>query len=199
MKVAILGLWHLGSVTAACVAAAGHDVAAWDPDPAVLGALRDGKAPVSEPGLDDLVAAELAAGRLRFVDDLAAAVSDAEVVWITFDTPVDEDDRADVDAVLAQIRRALPLVRDGAVVLMSSQMPVGTTRQLEREAGAMVPPRRLSFACSPENLRLGSAIAAFTQAERVVVGVRDDAARGVLAALFGPIAIADRVDVGGIG
>ena len=78
MKVAVLGLWHLGSVTAACLAAAGHDVAAWDPDPAVLGALRDGKAPMSEPGLDDLVAAQLAAGRLRFVDDLAAAVSDAE-------------------------------------------------------------------------------------------------------------------------
>src|SRR4051812_16507628 len=98
MNVAVAGLWHLGCVTAASLAAAGHHVAGIDFDDAVVGGLRAGRAPLFEPGLDDLIVAGTTAGRLTFSSD-AASVSPAEIIWITYDTPVDQDDRADVDFV----------------------------------------------------------------------------------------------------
>ena len=113
MNLAVLGLWHLGSVTAACMAAAGHQVAGWDPDPDILGRLRQNVPPVAEPGLAELISEQSAAGRLTFPGALADAVSQADVVWITFDTPVDADDRADVDYVIQQVVASFP--HDGAV------------------------------------------------------------------------------------
>src|SRR5688572_10616591 len=166
MNVAVLGLWHLGAVTAACTAAAGHDVAAWDPDADVVARLARGEPPVSEPGLPELVAAGLTSVKLRFTTDLRGAVANADVVWIAFDTPVDDEDRADVGYVVAHITAALALVRNDAVVLVSSQVPAGTARQLERECARLRPGSAISFACSPENLRLGKAISVFTAPDR---------------------------------
>src|SRR5690348_6492112 len=100
MNVAVLGLWHLGSVTAACAADAGHSVVGYDPDERVVADLMAGRPPVAEPGLADLVQSNIAAGRLRFTSDIAAAVSTTDVAWICFDTPVDDEDRADVDDVI---------------------------------------------------------------------------------------------------
>jgi UDPglucose 6-dehydrogenase len=187
MKVAVLGLWHLGSVTAACVAAAGHQVAGWDPDPNILERLRQGAPPVGEPGLADLVSAQMAAGRLTFPGALADAVSTADVVWITFDTPVDADDRADVDFVIQQIVSSFPHLADGALVLVSSQLPVGSVRRLEAEWERARAGRHVSFAASPENLRLGKAIEVFTRPDRVIVGLRTAGDRPKLEALFTPI------------
>jgi UDPglucose 6-dehydrogenase len=101
-------------------------------------------------------------------------------VWITLDTPVDDDDRADVEGVLRQVEAAFPFLADGAVVLSSSQLPVGSVARLERACAAVAGDRRVSFACSPENLRLGKAIAVFTQPDRVILGVRDPQARAAL-------------------
>jgi UDPglucose 6-dehydrogenase len=187
MRVAILGLWHLGSVTAACMARAGHDAIGWDPDEATVTRLAEGHAPVAEPGLDDLLSDMIAGGCLRFTSALPEAVRDADVVWIAFDTPVDEDDQADVEAVLDQVRLALPLLKDGALVISSSQLPVGTVGRLERECAALDRGRRVGFACTPENLRLGKAIQVFTNPDRVVAGVRNECDRGLVAALFAPI------------
>ncbi len=182
MRVAVYGLWHLGCVTAACVAQAGHDVVGLDLDPDLVRSLNGGRAPLREPGLDALLVEGLRAGRLRFTDDPSEALRHADVLWVTFDTPVDDDDRADVDFVRARLEHARPHLRPGTLVLVSSQVPVGFTRALERAfegSGA-------SFACSPENLRLGRALEAFTRAERTVVGVRHDADRARLEALLGP-------------
>ncbi len=192
MKVAVLGLWHLGSVTAACLARAGHDVTGWDPDAAAIAALAQGRPPVAEPGLDAIVRDELASTRLAFTTEIAAAVAGADVVWLTCDTPVDDEDRADVESVLDAARRAFPHIRDGAVVLVSSQLPVGSTRRLEREFAAVAGGRRAGFAASPENLRLGRAIEVFTRPDRVIVGVSDARDRDVLARLFAPIT--DRIE-----
>jgi UDPglucose 6-dehydrogenase len=192
VKIAVLGLWHLGSVTAACVASKGHDVVGWDPDPATVDALRGGRPPVGEPGLGGLLSSELAAGRLRFVHDLAEAVAGADLTWLTFDTPVDSDDRADVDYVVRQATAALGHLKNGAVVVSSSQLPVGTVARLERAYSAAVEGRRASFACSPENLRLGKAIDVFLNPDRVVVGIRDDRAKRTIAELFAPIT--DRIE-----
>jgi UDPglucose 6-dehydrogenase len=192
MNVAVLGLWHLGSVTAACLAAAGHTVTGFDPDPAVIGGLGDGRPPIAEPGLPALVADGVRAGRLSFTTDLAHAVRQAELVWITFDTPVDQDDVADVPYVIGHVEAAFPHLADGAVVLSSSQLPVGSVRALEHAWSAVARGRTVSFACSPENLRLGKAIEVFTKPDRVIVGVRDDRARQRIADALAPIT--DRIE-----
>ncbi len=177
MIIAVAGLWHLGSVTLACLAQAGHRVIGIDGDAATVATLRANKAPIAEPGLDALLAAN--AARIEVTSD-ARAAAQADVLWITYDTPVDDDDRADVDFVIARVGEVLPHLRDDAVVIVSSQLPVGSVARLE----AM---RALDFACSPENLRLGKAIAVFTQPDRVIVGVRSERAKARIAAMFAPI------------
>ncbi len=192
MNVAALGLWHLGSVTAACTAAAGHSVVGWDPDAATVERLRRGQPPVAEPGLRELLLSASAASRLRFTADLHAAVAHADVVWVTFDTPVNDEDQADVEYVVEQVKGAFPYLQDGALVLTSSQLPVGSVGRLERAFAQAVPGRRVSFACSPENLRLGNAIEVFTRPDRIVVGVRTADDRVRLSQLFAPVT--DRIE-----
>jgi UDPglucose 6-dehydrogenase len=178
MNVVVQGLWHLGSVTAACLAQAGHHVTGIDADAATIASLAAGKAPIAEPGLDELLRAN--ASRLEFTTDVAAAAP-ADVAWIAYDTPVDADDRADVDFVIGEVGKLLPHLRVGAVVIVSSQLPVGSVARLEAMR------TDLRFASSPENLRLGKAIAVFTDPDRVVVGMRDDRAKAVIAELLAPI------------
>jgi len=192
MKVCVQGLWHLGSVTAAALASVGHEVAGLDYDAATIAALSRRAPPLFEPGLQELIGQGLECGRLRFLDDPSAAVRDAEVLWIAYDTPVDEGDVADVDFVHAQIERTLPHLSPGTIVLVSSQMPVGSVRRLESRAAAGWPDRNLRFACSPENLRLGKALDVFLKPDRIVVGVRRAADRDRLQRLLQPIT--DRIE-----
>ena len=185
MHIAVVGLWHLGCVTAASLAAGGHDVSGVDFDADVIRGLREGRAPLFEPGLDDLLVAGDTAGRLTFSAE-AAGVSGADIVWLTYDTPVDEDDRADVEFVVDQAARVFPAVREGSLVLVSSQLPVGTTARLERMFLAARPDAVVTFGYSPENLRLGKALAAFQHPDRVVVGLRHDTDRPRVSALLAP-------------
>ncbi len=182
MKVCVAGLWHLGTVTAACLASGGHKVVGWDANEQTIEALARNEPPVSEPGLADLVTRVAEEGRLRFTADAADALRDAEIVWIAYDTPVDDDDSADVDFVLRSVESILPHVATGALVLISSQLPVGSTGELERRAAG----RGVSFGYSPENLRLGKAIETFTKPDRVVAGVRDERDRPRVAELLAP-------------
>lgn len=178
MKVAILGLWHLGSVTCACMARH-HQVIGIDPDESTVAALRTGRATVREPGLDELLAAGIAARQLAFSAN-TADVRDADLLWVCFDTPVDADDRSDVSWVHERLSPALPHLKAGTVVLISSQLPVGTCATL----GAKHP--KLVFACSPENLRLGKALDAFEHPARIVVGA-EAVARPLLETLLAPL------------
>jgi UDPglucose 6-dehydrogenase len=187
MRVAVLGLWHLGSVTAACTASVGHVVAAWDPNADLTARLGHGTPPVKEPGLDTLLEQQIAAHRLETAATAAEAVRDAEVVWITFDTPVDADDRADVGFVVDAVAAVLPFVGDRAVMLLSSQLPVGSARVIEARARALRPSAQIGVAVSPENLRLGTALEVFLHPDRVIVGVRTEHDRAVISALFAPI------------
>jgi UDPglucose 6-dehydrogenase len=192
MKVCVQGLWHLGTVTAACLARAGHDVTGLDDDGDALQSLAEGVPPLFEPGLEELVKAGLAAGGLRFTADPAAALRDADVLWVTFDTPVDEEDRADVSFVERRVKAVFRYLKPGALVVVSSQMPVGATAGLDEAFRREFPGRDVSFACSPENLRLGKAIEVFSSPDRIVVGVRSEAGRQRAAALLHPIS--DRIE-----
>ncbi len=179
MKVSVAGLWHLGTVTAACCASAGHDVVAFDEDQNVVAGLRNGRLPVDEPGLSGAISSATLAGKLRFTSD-PDDISPCDILWICYDTPVDENDKADTEFVHSRITTLLGAFEKGAIVLISSQMPVGSTAKLERSHP------RVDFAYSPENLRLGKALEAFTKPDRVVVGIRSQEVRERLSVLFAP-------------
>src|SRR5271156_6233663 len=177
MKIVVQGLWHLGSVTAACCAKH-FQVVGLDFDEANIAKLNSGHAPLLEPGLNELIAAGLAAKKLSFTSDPKIACANAEIFWLCYDTPVNDDDESDVDFVLANLRFALAHLQKGALVLISAQLPIGTCAKLEKEFP------QFHFACSPENLRLGKAIDSFEKAERVIVGIRDETKKTLLEKLF---------------
>jgi len=179
MKMVVQGLWHLGCVTAACCAKH-FTVVGLDFDAANVAKLNQGQAPLFEPGLNELIAAGLAAKKLSFTTDAKAACANADVLWLCYDTPVNENDESDVEFVLGNLRKALSHLPKGALVLISAQLPVGTCAKLENESP------QFHFACSPENLRLGKAIDSFEKAERIIVGIRSDAKKAVLEKLFKP-------------
>src|SRR5208283_358185 len=135
MKVCVAGLWHLGSVTAACLADSGCDVTGLDEAGETVEALNRGQAPLYEPGLDELIRKGIEAGLLRFTTNAGEAVKSASVLWIAFDTPVSEDDRADVNHVVSRVEKLFPLLEPGTLVVVSSQLPVGSVAALERRCG----------------------------------------------------------------
>jgi UDPglucose 6-dehydrogenase len=169
MKVCVYGLGHLGSVTAACLASVGHEV--YGMQFGVFG---------PEPKLNELYKEMLEKGALRVGND-RDRIREAEVLWVTFDTPVDDNDRADVDYVLGKVREVMPYVAESTPVIVSSQLPVGTIRKLEGEF-----PRH-TFVCIPENLRHGTAVENFLHPDRIVVGVRPEADRRKILELLIPI------------
>jgi UDPglucose 6-dehydrogenase len=174
MRIAVYGLWHLGCVTAAGAAAAGHDVVGLDPDAGVVDALGEGRAPLLEPGLDDQIASGIREGRLRFTTRVDDALARADVLWVTFDTPVDDTDTADVAAVRTRLDAVEDSLRPGALVVVSSQVPTGFARALARDWR----PRGVTVVSMPENLRLGRALEVFARPDRVVVGLENAADRG---------------------
>lgn len=170
MKIAVFGLWHLGTVTAACLAKKEFEVIAYDSDSTLIDKLKSAEAPLYEPQLNELIADGLQANRLTFTHqpDLLSTV---DFIWITFDTPVDDNDIADVPCVMANIKSILPFLKENSFILISSQLPVGTTRKLSTYCKEHYPHKNITFGVSPENLRLGKAIEVFMQPERIIVGI----------------------------
>jgi UDPglucose 6-dehydrogenase len=167
MNIVVLGLWHLGCVTAAC-AAKFESVIGLDFDAAVVAQLKNSRPSLFEPGLADLIDEGLRNKHLAFSDDPAVACRDADLLWVCYDTPLDENDVADLAPVIDGIACCVPHLRPGTLILISSQVPAGTCRVLETR----FPNHR--FAYSPENLRLGKALSIFANADRIILGVRTE-------------------------
>lgn len=184
-RIAVLGMWHLGSVVAACLADAGYDVLALDPDASLIQQLSKGRPAVQEPGLPQLVVTQLETGRLRYAATPDPGTAQADVIWIAFDTPVDEDDVADGASVIEQAVNLLVGAREDALVIVSSQLPVGSIAELEQRM-ASAGRSRLRYVCIPENLRLGKAIETFRDADRFVVGTRTAADLAEVTELLSP-------------
>jgi len=157
-----------------------------DFDETLIANLNNGQPPLFEPGLEDLVKKGLETGALGFTTSIADALVGAQVIWVAYDTPVDDDDNADVDYVVERVSRLFPHLQAGQEVLISSQVPVGTSRRLEALFAKARPGVAVSFSYSPENLRLGKAISVFTQPDRVVIGVRSEKSRKIFAELLAP-------------
>jgi UDPglucose 6-dehydrogenase len=188
MRIAMIGSGYVGLVSGACFAQFGHDVVCIDKEEGKIARLRKGEMPIYEPGLDQLVASNVAANRLSFTTDLPAAVKAADAVFIAVGTPSRRGDgHADLSFVFGaaeEIARAL----DGyTVVVTKSTVPVGTGRRVERILQKALPAGRFDVASNPEFLREGSAISDFMRPDRVVIGTDSEHARTVLRALYRPL------------
>ena len=174
-------------MTSACLAKLGHTVVGLDLDKEVVQGLQRGKAPLFEPGLDELLADNIAQNRLSFTENIARALKSAEVVWVALDTPVNDKDIANITLVEKSIRKILPFLNSGTLVVISSQAPVGFVGRIEKIVREKYPEKKCLFACAPENLRLGSALDVFLNPDRIVIGVRDEKDRKAFSPLFSSI------------
>lgn len=169
-RIATAGLWHLGSVASACLASLGHTVRGTDPDAARVRDLAAGSPPVFEPGLAALVAEQMAAGRLAFTPACREAFADAEFIFVTFDTPVDDDDQCDLSPIEKTFHEIAAHARSGVVIVMMSQVPVGTCARLAAELRASAPALEFTLLYQPENLRLGEALDTFLRPDFLIFG-----------------------------
>jgi UDPglucose 6-dehydrogenase len=186
-KVCVVGLWHLGSVTSACFADLGRSVVGVADDPERAASLNNGAPPLFEPGLAQLMARHLATGRLRFTSSLREGVKGSSYVFVAYDTPVDERDEPDLAPIAATMGALAGCLEEGAMIIVSSQVPVGTCEALADHLRSLNPGLRFGMACVPENLRLGQAIERFLRPDFLVFGADGEATMERVETLFSPI------------
>ena len=192
MRIAMVGAGYVGLVSGACFAEFGVDVCLLDSDVAKIEALRAGRIPIYEPGLDSLVAENIRDGRLHFTTDLAAAVEGADAVFLAVGTPSRRGDgHADLSFVFAAAEQVARAARGPLVLVTKSTVPVGTGRQVQEIVRRVRPDLAIEVASNPEFLREGSAIGDFMRPDRVVIGTREgpggERALAVLKRLYRPL------------
>jgi UDPglucose 6-dehydrogenase len=188
MRIVMIGTGYVGLVSGACFADFGHQVTCIDKDAGKIAALQSGKIPIYEPGLEQLVSNNVAAGRLDFSLDLKDAVAQADTVFIAVGTPSRRGDgHADLSYVHAAAREIAENVRGFTVVITKSTVPVGTGDEVERIISETNPQADVVVASNPEFLREGAAIRDFKHPDRIVVGTEDERARKVIAEIYRPL------------
>jgi UDPglucose 6-dehydrogenase len=187
MRVTMIGAGYVGLVSGACFADFGHHVTCIDKDGQKVAALNRGEIPIFEPGLVDLVEANVRQERLRFAVD-TASVGSAEAVFIAVGTPSRRGDgHADLSFVYDAVREIAPLLTASVVVITKSTVPVGTGDEIERILRDKRPDADIEVVSNPEFLREGAAIQDFKHPDRIVVGTDDMRARAVVAELYRPL------------
>jgi UDPglucose 6-dehydrogenase len=188
MRIAIIGTGYVGLVSGACFSDFGHDVICVDKDAAKIGALENGVMPIFEPGLDRLVARNVAGGRLAFTTKLAEGVKGAEAIFIAVGTPSRRGDgHADLSYVYGAAREIAELLDGPAVVVTKSTVPVGTGDEVERILKEVAPDANVSVVSNPEFLREGAAIEDFKHPDRIVIGAEDERAVEVMREIYRPL------------
>ncbi len=188
MKIAMIGTGYVGLVSGVCFSDFGHTVVCVDKDAAKIDRLRAGEVPIYEPGLQDVMARNIAGGRLSFTTDLAEAVDGVDAVFIAVGTPTRRGDgHADLTYVHAAAEEIAAALTDYAVVVTKSTVPVGTNREVRRILERTRPGLALDVASNPEFLREGAAIDDFMRPDRVVVGTESARAAEVMAEIYRPL------------
>jgi UDPglucose 6-dehydrogenase len=188
MRIAMIGAGYVGLVSGACFADFGHRVTCVDKDLGKITALQRCEIPIFEPGLNQLVATNAAAGRLDFATDLKEAVSEADAVFIAVGTPSRRGDgHADLSYVHAAAREIAANVTGFTVVITKSTVPVGTGDDVERIIKEINPAADVAVASNPEFLREGAAIRDFKHPDRIIVGGDDERGRRVIAEIYRPL------------
>ena len=196
MKITMIGTGYVGLVSGVCFSDFGHDVVCVDRDPSKIEMLNNGQVPIYEPGLGDLMAKNVEAGRLSFTTDLSAGVKDAEAVFIAVGTPTRRGDgHADLSFVYAaaeDIAKACAATGNPyTVIVTKSTVPLGTNRHVKQVVRKAAPDLEFDVASNPEFLREGAAIDDFMKPDRVVVGVQSDRAAEVMAEVYRPLYLRD--------
>ena len=192
MRIAMIGSGYVGLVSGACLSEFGHTVICVDKDEKKIAALQAGGIPIFEPGLDEVVAASVKAGRLSFDTDLGRAVAGADAVFIGVGTPSRRGDgHADLSYVFAAAEEIARALTGYAVVVTKSTVPVGTSRKVEEIIKQARPDAEFDMASNPEFLREGSAIEDFRRPDRVVVGCDTDRARDVMREIYRPLYLSE--------
>ena len=185
-NIAVIGLWHLGEVFSVGLAELGQNVIGIDSNDEAVKKIKNGVLPLDEPDLVELLKKNTAVGRLAFETDYTAA-SDCEIVWVTQDTPVDDNDEVDVSSVREILTAVLPYLRDGALLVFSSQLPVGTCRDFKKLINQKRPDFIFGLAYVPENLQLGRAVKSFFEPGRIVIGAESESVFQKIEDIFKPI------------
>lgn len=188
MKIGMIGAGYVGLVSGACFSEFGVDVVCVDKDAGKIGRLQNGECPIYEPGLENLIASNVEAGRLRFTTDLKEAVTGADAVFIAVGTPSRRGDGyADLSYVFAAAEEIAEALDDYAVIVTKSTVPVGTGRNVKDIVRKARPELEFDVASNPEFLREGSAIGDFMRPDRVVIGTDAERAANVLSELYRPL------------
>ncbi|MFA6972210.1 MAG: UDP-glucose/GDP-mannose dehydrogenase family protein [Gallionella sp.] len=190
MKITVIGSGYVGLVSGACLADLGNDVLCLDVDPRKIDILNNGGVPIYEPGLDEVIKRNIAAGRLRFTTDVAASVAHGLVQMIAVGTPSDEDGSADLQYVIAAARSIARHMTDYKVIVDKSTVPVGTADKVKQAMQEELTQRGLDLAFSmvsnPEFLKEGAAIDDFNRPDRIVIGAEDEAAIKIMKEMYAP-------------
>lgn len=191
MKLTMIGTGYVGLVTGTCFAESGNDVICVDKLADKIEALKQGKLPIYEPGLEELVVNNFQDGRLQFTTDLIAAVNESDIIFIAVGTPQSDDGSADLSGVFAVGEAIARAATSSKIIVVKSTVPVGTNAELERRVKAIsqIPHQ---FASNPEFLKEGAAIDDFTKPDRVVVGVREESVGDALKELYAPFLRTER-------
>jgi UDPglucose 6-dehydrogenase len=173
-SIAIIGLWHLGIVTAACLASYNNKVTAIDPNSKTITNLKKGNLPVYEPGLAELVKEQYEKGTLSFTTDFRSGLNDSKYIIIAFDTPMNDDDSPDLSPILQSVSESISYLQDGSLLIISSQVPLGTCEQIELLIKKRRPSLIFGIVCMPENLKLGIAISRFKSPDFLLIGANKE-------------------------
>jgi UDPglucose 6-dehydrogenase len=192
MRIVMVGTGYVGLVSGTCFAEFGHTVVCVDLDASKVERLRKGIIPIYEPGLDTLVATNVAQGRLSFTTDLAPEVATADAVFLAVGTPTRRGDgHADLSYVYAAAEQVAKALKKYCVIVTKSTVPVGTGAEIEKRVRATAPTADFDVASNPEFLREGAAIEDFMRPDRVVVGTTSERARDVMRELYRPLSLRD--------
>ncbi len=190
MNICMIGAGYVGLVSAACFSEFGWQVACVDKDQERVAALDRGEVPIYEPGLDDLLARNIAAGRISFSSDLASAVAAADLIFLAVGTPMRRGDGyADLSYIYAAVEELAPHINGFKVITTKSTVPVGTSREIERRLRELRADADFAVCSNPEFLREGSAIRDFMHPDRILVGADDERARSIMERLYKPLAL----------
>lgn len=185
MNIAVIGTGYVGLVTGACLSSSGNKVTCVDIDENKISSLLTGKVPFYEPGLEEMVNANLEEERISFTTDIKAAVERSQVIFIAVGTPQSENGAADINYVLDVARQIGSYINDYKVIVTKSTVPVGTTEKV-RDIIKSLTDVRFDIASNPEFLKEGAAVEDFLKPERVVIGVESEKAAEILKELYLP-------------
>ena len=173
-KIGVVGLWHLGEIYSAGLSDLGHEVIGFDANRKVISNLNKNIPPLAEPELAKIIEKNIKKGRLYFTSSFPQ-IKTRDIVWLTFDTPVDDRDNVDLKSIWNFFRNNTKFFKHGVLIIISSQVPVGTCAAVEKFLRKSHPRLKFNLVYAPENLQLGRALESFFRPDRIVVGVQNPA------------------------